>query len=368
MGGALTYLERLIRELDARPRGHEITIVVRQGVVDCAAKNIRLAIVDASICESPIRIFLWQQITLPILLWKEKFDLLYSTANFATFFSPCPQILLVRIPLYFSELYKTHILRKKSLSSRLTFTLRSLLISASQKIATHTLFPTASLQQDFFTPKPVDSVRTSINWYGTDPSAFSRNTVPLRTPVRILCTSHYSDYKNYSSLLEGLLRLKNEGSLQFLLTATIDPSLPLFKTVPTASHDLDLMKALGDSLNALGPLPPPQLPALYADADIFVWPSLAESFGHPLIEAMAAGLPIVCSDLPVNRELCADAALYVSPLDSSAWARTIRELALNKGLQDQLIRKTQERIHYFRWDDHVSRILELFSSYEQRVL
>ena len=116
------------------------------------------------------------------------------------------------------------------------------------------------------------------------------------------------------------------------------------------------------------PSHPPQLPALYADADIFVWPSLAESFGHPLIEAMAAGLPIVCSDLPVNRELCADAALYVSPLDSSAWARTIRELALNKGLQDQLIRKTQERIHYFRWDDHVSRILELFSSYEQRVL
>ena len=224
MGGALTYLERLIRELDARPRGHEITIVVRQGVVDCAAKNIRLAIVDASICESPIRIFLWQQITLPILLWKEKFDLLYSTANFATFFSPCPQILLVRIPLYFSELYKTHILRKKSLSSRLTFTLRSLLISASQKIATHTLFPTASLQQDFFTPKPVDSVRTSINWYGTDPSAFS-NTVPLRTPVRILCTSHYSDYKT-TPLLEGLLRLKTR-LLAVLLTATIDPSLPL---------------------------------------------------------------------------------------------------------------------------------------------
>ena len=69
-------------------------------------------------------------------------------------------------------------------------------------------------------------------------------------PVHLLCTSHYSDYKNYSSLLEGLLRLKKEGSLRFLDRADRYCRYPSLKTLPSATYDAGLMKELGDSLHA----------------------------------------------------------------------------------------------------------------------
>lgn len=365
MGGALTYLHNLVRELDNNPHGHSISIAAREKILGFAPARIKILKVPARVCDSPFRIFWWQQITLPRILHSQKIDLLYSTANFATFFCPCPQILLVRIPLYFSTLYKRHILPKKFLLHRLAFFFRAVFIRSSQKTASHTFFPTAALRRDFFAPLPVDQKKTSVNWYGTTIQFFAKKNTLQTSPIRLLCTSHYSDYKNYTSLLEALWRLKNEASFQFLLTATIDPSLPLFKTLPSAKYDLALIRRLGDTLEALGPLSRARTTALYSNADIFLWPSLAESFGHPLIEAMVSGLPIICSDIPVNREICGDAAMYVPPLDSNAWADTLLKLSRDESLRAQLIYEGRARASLFQWKDHVERLCTLFSHYDQ---
>ncbi len=74
---------------------------------------------------------------------------------------------------------------------------------------------------------------------------------------------------------------------------------------------------LGGRVRFLGHLDRHALATAYARADLFVWPSYAETFGHPLLEAHAHGLPIAASWLSVNREILGEAASFFDPFDIS---------------------------------------------------
>ena len=69
-----------------------------------------------------------------------------------------------------------------------------------------------------------------------------------------------------------------------------------------------------------GYVPDEDLRVLYSQAVAYVFPTLSEGFGLPPLEAMAAKLPVVCSDIPVLREVCGDAALYIDPYDPQSIA------------------------------------------------
>ena len=66
-----------------------------------------------------------------------------------------------------------------------------------------------------------------------------------------------------------------------------------------------------------------ELAQLYATCTAFVWPTLYEGFGLPLIEAMTAGTRILCSDIPVNREVAGDLATYTDPYNNDQMAKAI---------------------------------------------
>jgi glycosyltransferase involved in cell wall biosynthesis len=73
-------------------------------------------------------------------------------------------------------------------------------------------------------------------------------------------------------------------------------------------------------VHLIGPVPQADLAALYTGAQLFVFPSLAEGFGLPVLEAMACGTPVLCADLPVLREVAGEAALYFDPRQPEAMA------------------------------------------------
>jgi glycosyltransferase involved in cell wall biosynthesis len=80
---------------------------------------------------------------------------------------------------------------------------------------------------------------------------------------------------------------------------------------------------LGDDLVELGRVDEEVLWGLYAAAAVFAFPSLHEGFGYPVLEAMTQATPVVCSDLPVLRELTGDAAVTAAPGDVGAWAEAL---------------------------------------------
>jgi glycosyltransferase involved in cell wall biosynthesis len=105
------------------------------------------------------------------------------------------------------------------------------------------------------------------------------------------------------------------------------------------------------------------LPDLYRSADIFVFPSYTESFGHPLVEAMATGLPIVASDIPINRELCGPAAEYFSTFDPTSCAAAIRRVAENPDLRRRLSAAALCRAAAFTWESHIDHLIEAFDNH-----
>ncbi|MDC0033962.1 glycosyltransferase, partial [Alphaproteobacteria bacterium] len=96
----------------------------------------------------------------------------------------------------------------------------------------------------------------------------------------------------------------------------------------------------------------------YGSNDIFVFPSVSETFGFPLVEAMACGLPIIAADTLTNREICGQAALYFPPSDATALAGSIKELrtrpALYGWMRDTGIRRANSR---FNLVDHFNRLV-----------
>lgn len=80
------------------------------------------------------------------------------------------------------------------------------------------------------------------------------------------------------------------------------------------------------------------LPAVYRAASVFALPSLAEGYGLPALEAMAAGVPVVASAIPALAEVCAGAALLVPPADAGAWARALTvSLAGGAAVSDRVV-------------------------------
>ncbi|HST35287.1 MAG TPA: glycosyltransferase [Allosphingosinicella sp.] len=98
-----------------------------------------------------------------------------------------------------------------------------------------------------------------------------------------------------------------------------------------ASFDLTIGGAAEGAIRGWGTLAPESMLARYAEADALVFPSLAESYGLPLVEAMYLGLPIVCADRPYARSLCGDDALYFDPRSTESLAAALAELKARLG-------------------------------------
>ena len=109
-----------------------------------------------------------------------------------------------------------------------------------------------------------------------------------------------------------------------------------------------------------GWVPHDDLPLLYNLADLFVFPSLYEGFGLPLIEAMACGCPVLTADRGSPPEVTGDAAFLVNPLDVDQLAQGMRTLLTDPSARNDLRTKGLERAKAFSWDRCAEQVLTLF--------
>jgi glycosyltransferase involved in cell wall biosynthesis len=107
------------------------------------------------------------------------------------------------------------------------------------------------------------------------------------------------------------------------------------------------------------------LPAVYALADLFAFPSLYEGFGIPLIEAMACGCPIVTAETCAPPEVTEGAAVLVDPLRVADIVRGMREALLDQDLRARLIARGLQRAADFSWEKCAAEVLALFDSLDE---
>jgi glycosyltransferase involved in cell wall biosynthesis len=149
--------------------------------------------------------------------------------------------------------------------------------------------------------------------------------------------------KNLPLLFEALSLLRRHVDVQLLVVGArgwLDE--PIF-----AAH---ARSGVGDAARFLGSLDEDDLAVLYSHAGVFVLPSLNEGFGLPVLEAMACGAPVVCSNAGPLPEVAGDAAVLLPPEDANAWATAIFDVLEDPPLSEVLRQKGFARASAFSWD------------------
>src|SRR5260370_29640469 len=223
MGGAANYIRTLAREL-ADADQHEFIFLVPESQATAIreiAPNIRVIV--SNIAElSFVRRLWFDQVELPAILRRERIDVLFNTANFATFFCSCRQLLLVRNSLYFSSLYRSKILARKSWKIRAGEALRRWLVRRSVMASDVVLTPSQAMLDEL--RAAVDVRGALVNHYGVDRQRFRPAPKPFAADgcVSLVFTSLYSEHKNLGTLFRALLDLEACGQRCRLIT-TADP-------------------------------------------------------------------------------------------------------------------------------------------------
>lgn len=106
-----------------------------------------------------------------------------------------------------------------------------------------------------------------------------------------------------------------------------------------------------------------ELPRFYRHARAFLFPSLYEGFGIPLLEAMACGTPIITSNVSSLPEVADDGALLIDPSDPLALQAAIRKLTMNPDLCAQLAKAGMGRINAFTWADAAAQTLACYTEF-----
>ena len=328
MGGAATYITTLLRSLPAPESGYEFDVFLPPETADKLEglpPNIRLLVTSVGHAAAWKR-FWWEQVTLRRWVKKRKADMLFATGNFQECsIARCRKLLLVTNTLYFSRIYRDKLMARHSWRFRVLFELRRWLICRSVRQADWVMTPTHTMLDELpGTSSASRSTRPSLTITASTLQNHGRARVPLQAEngrgkagnsFKLLYISLYGEHKNLSTLLKAIPLLNQEGGRKFLLQTTVDPTCE--GSTRTVTYQEDRALAQEPSVSArvrfVGALPREQTERLYLNSDIFVFPSLTESFGFPMAEAMSHGLPIVASDTPVNREMCGEAAVYFSP-------------------------------------------------------
>jgi glycosyltransferase involved in cell wall biosynthesis len=130
-----------------------------------------------------------------------------------------------------------------------------------------------------------------------------------------------------------------------------------FSAIPRVLDELRLR----DAVQFTGYVADADLPALYSAASVFCFPSLAEGFGLPVLEAMACGTPVVCSNASALPEVAGDAAVLVEPTDAEAIAVALKRVLQQPEMAAQLRQHGLARAARFSWERTATETLDVYS-------
>lgn len=172
-------------------------------------------------------------------------------------------------------------------------------------------------------------------------------------PPYMLYAGKLQPGKNVVRLVEAFAR--------FLARTGADTRLVLAGKRTEAMPDLDkAIASIPDRVLELGHVSAEQLPALYAGAELFAFPSLFESFGLPVLEAMAAGIPVITSDTTALPEIAGNAARFVDPLSVGSICDALVEMHCDPALRSLLAQRGRERARRFTWTRCAEATLEAY--------
>jgi len=234
------------------------------------------------------------------------------------------------------------------------------LVPWSARRATHVVTPSEFTRRELEMRYGVASHRITVTWNGVH-----ENFGPLRESEIRPVLARYGLEPGFLFSLGRLNRRKNLGTLlrayaELRAQGRADLSLVIGGKIDHGGAEL--VRGLrgprrSSRVQWVGLIPDADLPAFYAGATCFVYPSLFEGFGLPLLEAMACGCPVVSSDRTACPEVVGTAGLLVDPEDETAIAAAIARVLDDEALRVDLRERGLARSRLFTWEESARRTL-----------
>jgi glycosyltransferase involved in cell wall biosynthesis len=358
------YALELIRNLQEIDHTNEYVIFVKPDMDDCVLQetpNFKIVKLDGGFYP------LWEQIALPKAAKKERCQILHCTSNTAPAFCAVPLVLtlhdIIYMELSFSRIlfgsaspYQKfgNIYRKLLVPRLVNRSRRNITVSQSEKNRTDSFFGLKGEHQNLvvhngvgkhfkpITDKEVlmlarDKYKLPDNFFfflgNTDPKKNTKGTIKA-----------FSDFS------------KQTGSNYHLVIADYE-----LKNLNRILEQID-DKALIDKIILTGYIPNSNLPAIYSQSKVFLYTSLRESFGIPMLEAMACGIPVITSNAASMPEVAGEAALIINPLKTEEITKAMILVVNDADLRDSLIEKGFRQVSGFTWKSVAEKVLKIYSN------
>lgn len=368
-GAGLTYLYNvvpcLLRHQDVR------TILAVQPALRKEFEQLAgVEVISPPKALGATRRYLFEQFELRRLIRQSRADVLVSAGNFALRKSPIPQILLSGNSLYTSREFSRDLWRRHEYGMLAANVLRGVLAKKSVVWADRTIAPSSAFAEELsqWTGKPVCTIHHGFDretfWGGAKqlPKDVQRKLDETAGCYRLLFVSHYNYYRNFETLLRALPLLARKlapKKVRLVLTCNMESGKKAGGYDSTIAARLLRELGISESVVQLGPVPYDALYNVYRSCDLYVSAAYAETFAHPMLEAMASGLAIVAADRRVHREVCRDAALYFDTFDPESLAETVASVARSGETRSKLVAFGALRAQAFSWTRHVERLLNI---------
>lgn len=345
-GGGITYLRNILPLL-ANDQRMELHIFLHQSQLALFHPIDERVIVHAfDFPPGLARLMGWEQLILPIMVKVMSADVVFSPANFGSLLIN-RQVILLRNAL---AVAKTETRWSKRLYwialGIITFVS---LIRARRAIAVSN-YAARSLSmglRNYFRNK------IRIVHHGIGPGFHPDSSVP-RTDF-ILAVSDIYVQKNLHTLFHAMQTVFSRHPELKLLIAGQKIDSWYFDRITTLAEKL----GISSKVHFIGRQGSTELENLYRQCQVFVFPSTAETFGNPLVEAMACGAPIASSSSAAMPEIVGDAAILFNPLDPDEMATCILNLVENETLRQQLSSNGITRAAQFSWMKAATRTAEV---------
>lgn len=374
MGGSLVLLKNILKQINKSTAPFYFVVIVpnelAQSLREYEDINKLKIYSYPSFSTNGVYRFFHDQFFIPWLVYKLDINVVFSITGFASIFLSCPQVLLIRNLLYFDPIiYKKY---KTFGSNSINRIIRRRWWSlVSIKFSDTVIFPTYSIYNMVKKHISLDKKNIKVIHYGFDNDIFLRDIIRNNDFEQkitkwkkegftiLLNISTYAVHKNLETVIEALnMLIKDNIKIKFVLTISREDT----REKKEFDALMQRIKTLGltDIVFILGYVLHENLPSLYALADVFVFPSMIESFGHPLLEAMAAGLPMVVSDTPTNREVCESAATYFSTFDSNFCYEALKTVLNNSSLRENMHKFSLLQSQKFSWELYYQELTDVF--------
>jgi glycosyltransferase involved in cell wall biosynthesis len=359
IGGGLTYLRYMLPALVSEGPQHRFRVLLspryQADVLSRVPHGMELE--RADLPPRPLwRRFLFLRRELPLVVKRESIDAVFAVAESAYPPLPCPLVVMARNPSLYRVMCE---IAEDGLRSKVHRWSRAAMIYPTLRRARVVVFVSNTFRDAVVGDLRLDVSRTAVVHHGVSPGFHAADGPgPAERDAGagfVLAVSSIGAHKNYEVLLRAVAMLRKDFPTLRLEVAGKVLEDRTFRSLQELAASLGLER----HVEFLGEVDHDQLSRLYREAGVFVMPSKRETFGNPLVEAMASGTPVISSDLAVCREVCGDAAIYFPPSDPDALAERLRAVLMQPSLQEELSRRGLVQSQEYSWEKAARSIIRI---------